>query len=96
MACKRIAIPSHDGTVAVGIICGLPRPKPCSCCGRPADRLCDWLVGATTRGKRKDCDRPVCSACSTSPAPDKDLCREHGEVWAARLAAAVMLEPVRS
>jgi hypothetical protein len=62
-----------------------PQPKRCPC-GRRADRLCDWKV----EGKRSGtCDAPICSRCSTKPAPEKDLCAKHAvalEEWRARTA----------
>ncbi|KQR83485.1 hypothetical protein [Sphingomonas sp. Leaf343] len=62
------------------IVCGGHSRKRCPC-GRRADRLCDWKV----EGKRSGtCDSPICSGCSTSPAPGKDLCAKHAvalEEW---------------
>lgn len=81
MACEYIQVEGHRA-----IICGLPKRKRCSNCGAPADRLFDWKIGATRRGKRKDCDQPICSRCSTVPAPDKDLCRDHAVQWGERIA----------
>lgn len=87
MACQHIVVDGHHA-----IICGpRVRAKRCSSCGAPADRLCDWRVGATRRGKRKDCDNPICSRCSTVPAPDKDLCRDHAVQWGERLSNALGL-----
>lgn len=73
MACVYITLP--DGTRA--IVCGL-RVKKCKC-GRRADRECDWKVPGKKSGT---CDKPVCSACSVSPAPEKDLCPTHAAMWA--------------
>ena len=43
-------------------------------CGRRATLLCDWKV----KSERVDtCDKPICDRCTTSPAPDKDLCPAH-------------------
>lgn len=83
MACEYIEVHGHRA-----IICGLPKRKRCSSCGAPADRMCDWKIGATRRGKRKDCDAPICARCSTMPAPDKDLCREHATAWGERICNA--------
>lgn len=80
MTCTPINIPG----VGRGFVCTRgPRPKrkPCSGCGRPADLLCDWKVPGGT------CDKPVCDLCTTSPAPDKDLCPTHAaayEEWKAK------------
>lgn len=79
MACERITLPG--GTTA--IVCGPRKPKKRCGCGRPADLLCDWMVDGGT------CDQPVCDRCTTSPAPDKDLCPAHADefkAWAARRA----------
>lgn len=79
MVCNRVKLP--DGGFA--IVCGpRQRPKSCACgSGRPADRLCDWKVDGGT------CDAPICEACTSSPAPDKDLCPAHAAAWKARLEA---------
>lgn len=51
----------------------------CGGCGRHTldKRLCDWkLPGGAT------CDAECCEYCATSPAAEKDLCREHAAAWA--------------
>ncbi len=65
------------------IVCGpRRRPKPCPCgSGKPATLLCDWKVPSKKTGT---CDRAICAACTTSPAPDKDLCPDHAAQWKAR------------
>lgn len=74
MPCTHVRIGTGNA-----IVCGPRRkPKPCSCNGgRPATLLCDWKVEGGT------CDKPICTDCSTSPAPNKDLCVEHAEAWRA-------------
>jgi hypothetical protein len=78
MACAHIAVPMPDGTTIRGIVCGL-KVKRCKC-GAKADRECDWKV--MRRGKATTCDKGVCSRCSVSPAPEKDLCQKHAAIWA--------------
>ncbi len=56
-------------------------PRPCAVCGWISERLCDWKLPGGN-----DCDRPLCSACTTSPAPGKDLCPEHVQLYKAWLA----------
>lgn len=79
MPCQHVKLPG-GGTA---IVCGPRQRVPkCKCgSGRPADLLCDWKVGEGT------CDAKICSACSTSPAEDKDLCPAHAEAWKAWLAS---------
>jgi hypothetical protein len=73
MACKQFQIGK-----TIGIICGLPRPKPCFYCWKPSECLCDFPVKKFKNGKKKDCDRPLCTDCSQKGiSPDVDFCREH-------------------
>lgn len=78
MTCEHIRLPDRTGM----IVCGSkpwPRSKVrCLNCGRPADLLCDWKVPERKSGT---CDAPICSRCTTSPAPEKDLCPEHAAAW---------------
>ena len=77
MACQTVQLPGGQRA----IVCG-SRAKAQRCeCGRVADRLCDWKVEARKSGT---CDKPVCWHCTTSPAPDKDLCMDHASAWNAR------------
>jgi hypothetical protein len=78
MHCSHIRIRSADGHSMSAIVCGRHRIARCCECGSPAGRLCDWKVG-----EHKTCDKPICDACSASPAPEKDLCPDHAKVWAA-------------
>jgi hypothetical protein len=79
MTCTPINLPGGGRA----IVCG-PRRKVRRCaCGRSAALLCDWKVPGRKSGT---CDKPVCDRCTTSPAPDKDLCAAHGiefEKWKA-------------
>lgn len=76
MPCQTVRLPGGQAAIACG-----PRGKAKRCaCGRRADLLCDWKVPARKSGT---CDRPICDRCSTSPAPDKDLCPEHAEAFKA-------------
>lgn len=69
--CERVILP--DGKAA--IVCG--GHQRCAC-GRQAMLLCDWKVSEKKSGT---CDRPICTACSTSPKFGKDLCRVHAQAW---------------
>lgn len=76
MTCEHVTLP--DGTAA--IVCG-PRRRKAKCCkcGKPAGLLCDWKVKTKRSGT---CDEPICARCTSSPAPDKDLCPDHAAEWA--------------
>lgn len=79
MACEHVSLPG-GGTA---IVCGPRNRKRCTSCAGPASLLCDWKVGEGT------CDQPICARCTTSPAPDKDLCPSHAaafERWKASRA----------
>jgi hypothetical protein len=67
--CQGVSVPG-GGTA---IVCGTRRRQRCAC-GQPSTLVCDWKVTAKKSGT---CDAPICSKCSTSPAPDKDLCPKH-------------------
>lgn len=68
MTCHHLELP--DGSRA--IVC-MPRGKRCGC-GRPANLACDWKVPTRRSGT---CDKPICTRCTTSPAPGKDICQAH-------------------
>jgi hypothetical protein len=78
LACERIPMPNGGAA----IVCGTRRRQRCAC-GRPGTLLCDWKT-PTTRGT---CDAPICARCTTSPAPDKDLCAKHAAAFEAWKAA---------
>lgn len=69
MTCERVTLPG-GGTA---IVCGTRKRKRCDC-GRPATLACDWKVPSRKSGT---CDAPICAGCTTSPAPEKDLCPAH-------------------
>ena len=71
MACERIPVP----TGGAAIVCSPTRR--CKC-GRRATLECDWRMPERRSGT---CDAPICSSCTTSPAPDKDLCATHARAW---------------
>lgn len=79
MTCEHIRLPDGTGM----IVCGSkpwPRSKArCIQCGGRADLECDWKIPDRKSGT---CDAPICSKCTTSPAPEKDLCPEHARAWA--------------
>lgn len=72
MTCEHVTLP--DGGRA--IVCSSRRRARCAC-GRPAPLLCDWKIS----GRRGTCDAPLCNRCTTSPAPDNDLCPAHAEAF---------------
>jgi hypothetical protein len=77
MTCERVTLPGGG----VAIVCG-PRQRRKRCeCGQPATLECDWKVPSRKSGT---CDAPICAGCTTSPAPEKDLCPAHAaefEQW---------------
>lgn len=73
MTCTRVELP--DGFAAIVCTGRAPRCK----CGRPGTLLCDWRMPKRRSGT---CDKPICSSCTTSPAPDKDLCPTHAAEFA--------------
>lgn len=76
MPCQRVLLPGGGHA----IVCG--PTKRCKC-GNKATRLCDWKVPTKKSGT---CDRGLCAKCTSVPAPDKDLCKEHAAEWAMRSA----------
>lgn len=78
MTCEFVDLPGGGRA----IICGRShRPPKCVGCGRPATQECDWKVKHKKSGT---CDAPICTSCSTSPGPDKDICPKHKpdlEAW---------------
>ena len=82
MPCTPFQLP--DGSR--GIVCGRGPVQRCKC-GRPATLLCDWKVPDKQTGT---CDAPLCEACTTSPAPEKDLCAKHAREWEAMKAARAL------
>ncbi len=78
MVCEFVPLPGGGHA----IICGSrPRRERCAC-GHPATLLCDWKVPNGYR-KSQTCDKPLCPSCTTSPAPDKDLCPHHAQLFEA-------------
>lgn len=76
MVCTPTSFPGGG----VGFVCTTGRRRSCGC-GKRATQQCDWKVPTRKSGT---CDRYICEACSTKPADDKDLCREHAvafESW---------------
>lgn len=84
MTCTIVKLPTGERA----IVCG-PRRKAKRCaCGSTADRLCDWFIDSYHR-----CSEPVCSRCTTSPAPEKDLCKRHAAIWAKHPANPINAVP---
>lgn len=82
MACEHVTLPG-GGTA---IICGSKRHFQKCRCGNRATLLCDWKIpGADEPSLVKvsgTCDAPLCPRCTSSPAPEKDLCPKHAAMWA--------------
>lgn len=70
MACKWVKLP--DGGFAHLKLAGGRRPKPCSVCGGPGGRLCDFPLGGG-----KTCDASLCSKCAVPIAPNVEFCPHH-------------------
>lgn len=77
MTCVRVALPLG------GIVTVCTKTRRCVC-GRRATLYCDWKVPTRRSGT---CDAPICSSCTTSPGPDKDVCPKHRPALEAWLAA---------
>jgi hypothetical protein len=77
MTCHHVPLASGGHA----IICTSEKAKRCIQCGRRAALLCDWKVKARRSGT---CDAPICTSCTHSPAPEKDLCPSHAAEWMAR------------
>lgn len=73
------------------IVCSSGRGRRCKC-GKRATLLCDWKK---PRKRSGTCDAPLCRSCTTSPAPEKDLCPAHAAEWEARKAAPRLDEPAQ-
>lgn len=69
MTCETVKLPG-GGTA---IVCSRgARPLKRCACGAVATKLCD-----ADTGNGKTCDRPLCSSCASSPAPEIDYCPDH-------------------
>lgn len=76
MTCDTVTLP---GGIRA-IVCSSRKRRRCAC-GQPATLLCDWKI---TGNRTSTCDAPICAACSTAPAPGKDLCPDHAiafDIW---------------
>jgi hypothetical protein len=66
----------HCTRVNVGgikaMVCGPRRLPVCSFCRSFSNLLCDFLVG-----RKKTCDKSLCSSCAINVAPNVDLCPDH-------------------
>lgn len=83
MPCRTIKLP--DGTTAIA--CTRGRRGTCSVpgCGRPSERLCDYLLAPFEVGKEpKTCDAKLCSRCAVRVGPNKDYCPPHARSESAK------------
>ena len=88
MPCYRFGGKMPDGTPYGGFVCTRNhRSKPCSVCGRPMSRLCDYRLRGAKAGKT--CDRPLCERCAVRVGPDRDLCPAHAREVDAKNAAHI-------
>lgn len=62
------------------------RAKPCSVCGAPSTKLCDFPLKGKKTGKT--CDAPICDRCAAAFGDEIDYCPPH-----AKLAAAAYTAP---
>ena len=71
-------IPFRHGN-ATGFMCGRgQRRKKCFYCNSVHEFLCDFPVGKTAKGKKKDCDRPMCAKHTQKGVSENvDFCRVH-------------------
>lgn len=60
------------------IVCGGRNRKRCTYCGGEGARLCDAKLLTGPRAG-KTCDVAMCQACTASPRPNVDYCRDHRE-----------------
>lgn len=58
-----------------------PQPKPCTACGAPSTRLCDFPLKGKKAGKT--CSAPICDRCRTAFGDEIDYCPPHAKVAAA-------------
>jgi hypothetical protein len=73
--CNHVILPGG----AHAIICGRgSRPRPCSVCGRPHSKLCDFPLRGAKAGKT--CDRTLCDQCAVHQEPDLDYCPAHAKL----------------
>ena len=86
MICQHVQIPNGGAA----IVCSSGKRLRCAKCGGKAILLCDWKVPSRKSGT---CDKPICTACTVSPAPDKDLCPKHALAFEAWRAARVEDHP---
>lgn len=75
MTCHPI---KNESGRTIGFCCTTRGPRKRCACGKVATLQCDWKVKERKSGT---CDAYICAACTTSPAPDKDLCPTHAEAW---------------
>lgn len=85
MTCEHITLPGGGRA----IVCSGHKAERCAC-GRRATLLCDWKVPKRRTGT---CDQPICAACTTSPAPGKDLCPDHAREFEAWKAGRASINP---
>jgi hypothetical protein len=71
MPCRTVGFANGKFAIVCG---GRSRSKPCSVCGKPGDKLCDFPMGGG-----KTCDKPLCGGCAVHTEPDTDVCPKHSK-----------------
>jgi hypothetical protein len=77
MPCRIVNIPEGGSAI---VCSGKKSHKPCSICGEPGSKLCDFFV----HNSGKTCDLPLCSKCAFHPnkSGNLDYCPEHAKIIA--------------
>ncbi len=80
MTCEHVKL--ADGTTAIVCTLGKRKAKPCSVCGKPSTKLCDWVTAQARDFGEQDhtCDKPLCDACAVHSGKNTDFCPDHPRI----------------